>query len=999
MPLLASNFTSNLLYGTTIVAGGWANVDLTVDAFAFEGDKTFVVKLRKDSTNGQIISTSAPITIKDYTTLVGLAANISTVNEGNLVQFTLTTTNVVNYTNVVYSVFPVTANVTSADFVANTGYVTIVNNVGVFALQANADLSLMDETGETFRAQIRDKNNTNVFISSNITIGDVSRGVNVLGFTESSATTAEGGTLTLTFTATNANNVIIFYSTDGNATTSTFAGGNTGSFILNGISNTVTLLPTGVPYGTTQNFTVKLRSDTATGPVIATSNNLIVIDSSIAYINASGGTIEDSSGYRTHLFATSDNLTISAFGAGPSQNLLDYLVVAGGGGGGFGSSTNFLGGGGGGAGGLIQGSNAIITSSGTYNIVVGGGGAGGPSSPAPLNGGRRGGNSYIVISGANTQIAVGGGGGAGEQDTIAATPGGSGGGAGYAGLPAGSGVTGQGNPGGRYWGDQLRTAGGGGGAGSRGYAFDDNTGGNVNGGIGLAVNFNNFNIPSAYGQPGPTPGGKYFAGGGGGGRSPVSGGTEGKGGIGGGGRGGNSAGPWGAGGLSGNVYSGGGGGGGAYDIGGSGGSGIVLIRYPYVPSATVTNVITTASAFIVGSNITFTVNTLNANTVTWYYTTDGNVTLSNFIGSNTGSFVANASGGRVTLRANTNIPLNESRSFRLQIRQDSTTGFISGSSANVTIDGFASQISATGGTITTAGGYRTHTFLASNNFVLSKLSTDNIEYLIVAGGGSGGTLYGGGGGAGGMLYGNLTYQQISSGTYSMVVGAGGTSVLNGSNSSGLGILSIGGGAGGVYSFSPSPVDQENSVAKAGGSGGGAASGRAGYGPAPDGGWYGGLGIAGQGFAGGTRLQPLAVNYGSYESAGGGGAGGFGANVSVRTEKGGNGGIGVQWVNGTYYAGGGGGWGYQSPTADGPSYSNTPYTQSLGLGGLGGGGNGSKYYPASSPVIKFNSTSGTVNTGGGGGGHDTSGNPSPSEPGNPANSAGGSGVVIIRYPYV
>jgi hypothetical protein len=286
------------------------------------------------------------------------------------------------------------------------------------------------------------------------------------------------------------------------------------------------------------------------------------------------------------------------------------------------------------------------------------------------------------------------------------------------------------------------------------------------------------------------------------------------------------------------------------------------------------------------------------------------------------------------------------------------------------------------------GGYRTHTFLASNNFVLSKLSTDNIEYLIVAGGGSGGMVYGGGGGAGGMLYGNLTYQQITSGTYSIVVGGGGTSHVNGSNSSGLGILSIGGGAGGFFSPSPSPVDQAATVAKAGGSGGGAASGRDGYGPAPDGGWYGGLGVTGQGFSGGRRLQPLAVLYSGYESAGGGGAGSIGANVSVRNEKGGNGGIGLQWVNGTYYAGGGGGWGYQSPTADAPTYSNTPYTQSLGLGGLGGGGNGSKYYPGA-PTIFFNSTSGTVNTGGGGGG---------ASDGTPANTAGGSGIVIIRYPY-
>jgi hypothetical protein len=283
----------------------------------------------------------------------------------------------------------------------------------------------MDETGEVFRAQIRDKNNTNVFISSNITIGDVSRAINVLSFTESSASTAEGGTLTLTFVATNANNVIIFYSTDGNATTSTFAGGNTGSFILNGFSNTITLLPTGVPYGTTQNFTVKLRSDTATGPVIATSNSLIVIDSSIAYMTATGGTIVDSGGYRLHAFTTSGNLTISSLGAGPSQNLLDYLIVAGGAGGGgggsnFGNPYQYSGGGGGGAGGLLT-SNLILPIGNTVITIGAGGAAVGPGTPAYNRPGFSGGNTIVIFAGGTTLTSFGGGGGSGG-DLAASTP-------------------------------------------------------------------------------------------------------------------------------------------------------------------------------------------------------------------------------------------------------------------------------------------------------------------------------------------------------------------------------------------------------------------------------------------------------------------------------------------------------------------------------------------------------------------------------------------------
>jgi hypothetical protein len=934
MPLLASNFTSNLLYGTTIVAGGWANVDLTVDAFAFEGDKTFAVKLRKDSTLGQVIGTSAPITIKDYTTIVGLSANISTVNEGNLVQFTLTTTNVVNYTNVAYSVFPATANVTADDFVANTGYITIINNVGTFALKANADVSLMDENGENFRVQIRDRNSTNVFISSNITIGDVSRGVNVVSFVESAVTAAEGGTLTLTFTATNANNVIIFYSTDGNATTATFAGGNTGSFILNGLSNTFTLLPTGVPYGTTQNFTVKLRSDTATGPVIATSNNLIVLDSSIAYMTATGGTIVDSGGYRIHAFTTSGNLTVSALGAGAAQNFADYLIVAGGAAGGRAGGSMYAGGGGGGAGGALL-SNITFTSTGNSVITVGAGGAIRAHSEWPL---LPGGNTTVIFTGTPTIIALGGGGGAHSWPDHGAgfggaRSGGSGGGGNtFTGYPAGAGTPGQGYPGGAssptsFGGVSGSFAGGGGGAGEAGHYQPTDPVSPVStttqaGGNGIAVPW----APASYGTPGPAPG-RYFSGGGGGGASPAGSAYILSGGAGGGGAGGNytSGYPTSArglgtshggldGGANATINTGGGGGGAGQGgassgtgLAGTGGSGIVLIRYPYAPSITVSNVLTTSNVFAVGSNITFTINAQNANLLTLYYSTDGNVTSTNFIGGNTGSFVANASGGIVTLKTNPNIPLNlnESRSFRLQIRQDSTTGFISGSSANIII----------------------------SNILI-------VTYLAVAGGGGGQR---GGGGAGGLLastfnapVGDTIVITVGGGGAGGVPGGAGSNSIISSGPSFANIIAIGGGWGGPPSGN-------------GGSGGGAGF------LTQFGSGYNYPGPAQQGYPGGS-------GDGAGSGGGGGGAGAVGQNVDgAAGGRGGNGALSS--INGTslYYAGGGG--------AGGTGGGNP--------GGLGGGGTG---------VWTGGATTGNVNTGGGGGGTSTAGG-----------VAGGSGIVTLRFP--
>jgi hypothetical protein len=971
MPIFPDNFAANSLSGTVLITDGHANLNLTTNPYALEGNKSFVIKLRKGGPTGLVIATSSPITLRDSSSIISLTANVSSVNEGNLVQFTLVTANAVDNSNVYYSVFPATANITTQDFFgANVGMATIISNQATFALRANADLSLMDETGENFRVQLRTNSPVGniVYTTSNVQLLDVSAGYNILSFVENSSSVAEGGTLTLTFNATNIPVGTVFhYFTEGNATTSTFTGGNTGSFVMNGLSNTVTLLPTGVPYSTTQNFNVKLRALSNTGAVVATSNNIIAIDSALAYMTATGGNVITTGGYRIHTFNTSSVLNVTSLGALGS---IDVLSIAGGGSGG-GEEGSGSGGSGAGAGGYVY-MPSVSAILGNLTVTIGAGG----SSAA------NGGNTSVTAANFANILSVGGGkggattlGGAG-----AAGNGGSGGGSGNFNHVAGTGYgfpspTQQGFPGGSSvinpspFTYTVRT--GGGGAGAAGQSGTSSQGGNSgDGGIGKQTNISGSNV--------------YYAGGGGGGYTPGSGGyypNRGIGGLGGGGDGGSE----------GIVNSGGGGGGGlgSPGVGYSGGSGVVIIRYPYVAPPTISNVLVTANLFSVGSNITFTINAQNANLTTLYYTTDGNVIASNFIGGNTGSFVANASGGIVTLQSNTNIPLNESRSFRLQIRQDSTTGFISGSSANVTIDGFALQILATGGDVITAGGYRTHTFLTSNNFVLNKKSTDNIEYLIVAGGGSGGLNYGGGGGAGGMLYGNLTYQQLTSGIYSIVVGSGGTSSGNGSNSSVFSMLSIGGGGGGNYSPLNTPVDQANARAKNGGSGGGGHSGYGGYQDMPGlAGWAGGRGVTGQGFPGGNRLSPIGNEGGGYEGAGGGGAGSIAANVSLKNEKGGNGGIGLQWVNGTYYAGGGGGWGYQSPTSDAPSYLNTPYTQSLGLGGLGGGGNGTKYYPGRSPA-EINSTRGSVNTGGGGGG----------ATGDVGNISGGSGIVIIRYPYI
>jgi hypothetical protein len=270
------------------------------------------------------------------------------------------------------------------------------------------------------------------------------------------------------------------------------------------------------------------------------------------------------------------------------------------------------------------------------------------------------------------------------------------------------------------------------------------------------------------------------------------------------------------------------------------------------------------------------------------------------------------------------------------------------------------DFSATGGTITTSGGYKIHTFTTSGTFTPS--TNGSIDYVIIGGGGGSGSS-GGGGGAGGYRY--YTNQNITGGSYSVVIGAGGAGgpvnamsgvASNGGNSSFNSITSLGGGGGGNW----------GQAGASGGSGGGAGRDDTRY-------TGSGAGTSGQGYAGGN------TGSGSGSSGGGGGGGATAVGSAGVTDGTGNGGAGSNalsaWATATstgdsgYYAGGGGGGGY---------YANTN-----GSGGAGGGGNGGIDSARAGQNGQANTGGGAGGSGGGGGGAD-------------AGSTGGSGIVIIRY---
>jgi len=367
------------------------------------------------------------------------------------------------------------------------------------------------------------------------------------------------------------------------------------------------------------------------------------------------------------------------------------------------------------------------------------------------------------------------------------------------------------------------------------------------------------------------------------------------------------------------------------------------------------------------------------------------ITINDYAGTfNTNNITLNRNGSNINGTAADGILFTNSQTVTL-VYLDSTRGWQT--ITNAAPETVAAQyLAATGGTITTSGDFKIHTFTGDGCFVVScggnPVGSNTVDYLVVAGGAGGGSGdSGGGGGAGGFressgaasgcytrspLGACVSALPVITTSYPVTVGAGGAAGLagqpdaikkgqSGSNSIFSTITSAGGGGGGAGpSGNPTPTVTGSS----GGSGGGGATNPCGQ---PGGNGNTPPVSPPQGNNGGAGLaNPAAWRVGG----GGGGAteNGAGGNPC----SGGNGGSGATTsisTSPTIYSGGGGGGGHPSisPGAG-------------GTGGPGGGGNGEG--------TGQSATAGTANTGGGGGSGHT---------GNPG-TAGGKGIVIIRYKF-
>ena len=411
--------------------------------------------------------------------------------------------------------------------------------------------------------------------------------------------------------------------------------------------------------------------------------------------------------------------------------------------------------------------------------------------------------------------------------------------------------------------------------------------------------------------------------------------------------------------------------------------------------ATVTNAGTISTAGITGGTINNTTGTITGlqGVINW----DTTAKTTNFNASSQAGYFVNTTSGAITVT----FPASPSAGDVIALKDyantfdtnnltiDANGNNIQGSATNfdITVEGTSAQfiyvdatrgwvltdaskasdiaegptfICATGGTVTTCGDCKIHTFTGPGTFTVNSLANcavgagpNNVDYLVVAGGGGGGHDVGGGAGAGGYRTSFPTCGgslPVSVTGYPITVGGGGSggpgpgtnNGAKGSDSIFSTITSTGGGYGGGF---------PGNNGGPGGSGGGGAGSVAGFGsPTTSGGTGNTPPVSpSQGNNGGA--SPLNSPGSNVTGGGGGGAGGTGN-------------VGVSAPSATF-----------GPRAAGAtnSISSSPLTYAEGGRGAG---------DSASPSI-----AGGANTGTGG---DASGGGS--------GAAGGSGIVIIRYKY-
>ena len=282
---LAGSFTINSNTGTfNIIAAGDSVTD---DA------ETFTASIRTGSTSGTIVATSSQVTIGDVAQTVSIAPSITAVDEGQQVTFTITST---GYSPTSTFYYDIVGTTTAEDFTDNTLTGTFSTTNNTYSLIKVAKSDNISDDGETFVVNIRTGSNSGTIVATSptITINDVAQAVTITqNTTNLNESHNEGagddiGLVTFTISATGYSVGTNLYwttlSTAGAVTAADFDDTSvSGVFQLDSSAQGTIQrrvksdrLTEGI-----EKFKLQIRTDSTSGSIIATSDEITINDISL----------------------------------------------------------------------------------------------------------------------------------------------------------------------------------------------------------------------------------------------------------------------------------------------------------------------------------------------------------------------------------------------------------------------------------------------------------------------------------------------------------------------------------------------------------------------------------------------------------------------------------------------------------------------------------------------------------------------------------------------
>jgi hypothetical protein len=210
------------------------------------------------------------------------------VNEGDVVTFTINTSNVADGTVLYYTI---SGTVSSSDFTDGllSGSITINNNTATFTKTLANDITPIGTEGsESFAVSIRLNSLTGTIVTSSSAVNVADTSVLSYSISQSSTSLNEGDSVTFTVTTQGVpNGTTLYYTTTGTVSSNDFTDGLlSGSFTINNnsavLSKTLSNDLTVVGSENQETFQIQIRTGSITGSIVATSSTITVEDTSIS---------------------------------------------------------------------------------------------------------------------------------------------------------------------------------------------------------------------------------------------------------------------------------------------------------------------------------------------------------------------------------------------------------------------------------------------------------------------------------------------------------------------------------------------------------------------------------------------------------------------------------------------------------------------------------------------------------------------------------------------